>query len=98
MAQEPASIRTKNPGAMWGSPLAIKWGAHKTAVVLNDGLGQGNNIAVFDSYVAGICAQLDLWRTSKNYRNKRFADAIATWSGGNASRATSSSSASACRA
>jgi len=24
-----------------------------------------------------------LWRTSKNYRNKRFADAIAIWSGGN---------------
>jgi len=33
--------------------------------------------------VHGICAQLDLWRTSKNYRNKRFADAIHTWSGGN---------------
>ena len=39
----------------------------------------------------GICAQLDLWRTSENYRkrtsenyrNKRFADAIAIWSGGN---------------
>jgi hypothetical protein len=26
---------------------------------------------------------LDLWRSSKNYRNKRFADAIHTWSGGN---------------
>jgi hypothetical protein len=24
---EPASIRYKNPGAMWGSALAIKWGA-----------------------------------------------------------------------
>ncbi|KQW22155.1 hypothetical protein ASC80_01790 [Afipia sp. Root123D2] len=80
---EPASIRYKNPGAMWGSALAIKWGAQKKAVTLNDGKGQGNNIAVFPTYVAGICAQLDLWRTSKNYRNKRLADAIAIWSGHN---------------
>ncbi|MBV5268989.1 MAG: hypothetical protein JZU55_02560 [Afipia sp.] len=80
---EPASIRYKNPGAMWGSALAIKWGAAKKAVTLNDGKGQGNNIAVFPTFVAGICAQLDLWRTSKNYRNKRFADAIAIWSGHN---------------
>ncbi|WP_315833884.1 hypothetical protein [Bradyrhizobium prioriisuperbiae] len=80
---EPASIRYRNPGAMWGNALAIKWGAAKKAVTLNDGKGQGNNIAVFPTFVAGICAQLDLWRTSKNYRNKRFADAIATWSGHN---------------
>ncbi len=83
MAQEPASIRYKNPGAMWGSALAIKWGAEKKAVTLNDGKGQGNNIAVFPTHVQGICAQLDLWRTSKHYRNRRFAEAIATWSGGN---------------
>jgi hypothetical protein len=82
MAKEPASIRYKNPGAMWGSALAIKWGAQK-AVSLNDGTGQGNNIAVFPTYVQGICAQLDLWRTSKHYKNKRFADAIKIWSGGN---------------
>ena len=80
---EPASIRYKNPGAMWGSALAIKWGASKQAVSLNDGTGQGNNIAVFPTYVQGICAQLDLWRTSKHYKNKSFADAIAIWSGGN---------------
>ena len=80
---EPASIRYKNPGAMWGSALAVKWGASPKAVVLNDGKGQGNNIAVFPTYVQGICAQLDLWRTSKNYKNKRFSDAIAIWSGGN---------------
>lgn len=79
---EPASIRFKNPGAMWGNALAKKWGSHQT-VVLHDGLGQGNNIAVFDTFVQGISAQLDLWRTSKNYRNKRFADAIAIWSGHN---------------
>lgn len=80
---EPASIRYKNPGAMWGSALARKWGAAPKAVTLNDGKGQGNNIAVFPTYVQGICAQLDLWRTSPNYRNKRFADAIAIWSGHN---------------
>ncbi len=79
---EPASIRYKNPGAMWGSPLAKKWGAAK-AIVLHDGKGQGNNIAVFPTYVTGICAQLDLWRTSKNYKNKKFCDAIRIWSGGN---------------
>lgn len=80
---EPASIRYKNPGAMWGSALAIKWGAEKNPVTLNDGKGQGNNIAVFPTFVQGICAQLDLWSTSKNYRNKRFEDAIRIWSGGN---------------
>lgn len=94
---EPASIRFKNPGAMWGytghhtpgvvevvtnAPIPKKWGSTKT-VYLNDGLGQGNNIAVFDNWVDGICAQLDLWRTSPNYRNKRFADAINTWDGHN---------------
>lgn len=79
---EPASIRTKNPGAMWGSALAKKWGSTET-IKLNDGLGQGNNIAVFPTYVQGICAQLDLWRTSPNYKNKRFADAINTWDGHN---------------
>lgn len=79
----PASIWYRNPGAMWGNALAIKWGAEKVAVKLNDGKGQGNNIASFPTYVQGICAQLDLWRTSKNYRSKRFADAIAIWSGHN---------------
>lgn len=80
---EPASIRYKNPGAMWGNALAIKWGASKKAVTLNDGKGQGNNIAVFPTFRQGICAQLDLWRSSRNYRGKRFADAIAIWSGHN---------------
>lgn len=84
---EPAAIRHKNPGAMWPGAIATKWGSTKW-VYLNDGTGQGGNgkgnkIATFDNWVDGICAQLDLWRTSKNYRNKRFADAIAIWSGGN---------------
>jgi hypothetical protein len=79
----PASIRFKNPGAMWGNALAIKWGAARKAVALADGLGQHNNIAVFPTYVQGICAQLDLWRSSPNYRNKSFASAIAIWCGHN---------------
>ena len=92
-----ASIRSKNPGAMWGrtgkrpsadkfvatnNPLAVKWGSTQTEY-LSDGLGQGNNIAVFPTWVQGICAQLDLWRSSSLYKNKRFADAISTWSGHN---------------
>lgn len=94
---EPASIRTMNPGAMWGrtgkrpgpekevatnNPLALKWGSTRT-IYLSDGLNQGNNIAIFPTYVQGICAQLDLWRSSPHYRNKKFADAINTWDGGN---------------
>lgn len=78
-----ASIRTNNPGAMWGgNALVRKWGATAN-IGLKDGTGQGNTIAVFPSKVAGACAQFDLWRSSKNYRNKRLADAIRTWSGGN---------------
>jgi len=92
-----ASIRSKNPGAMWGisgkrtssdkfapttNKLALKWGSVQTEY-LNDGLNQGNNIAYFPSFMQGICAQLDMWRTSDHYRNKKFKDAIHTWSGGN---------------
>lgn len=80
---EPASIRTNNPGAMWGgNAISRKWGETGN-VALNDGLNQGNHIAVFPTKVAGACAQFDLWRTSKNYRNRRLVDAIHTWSGGN---------------
>lgn len=94
---EPASIRYKNPGAMWGrtgtrisdtkevetnAPIPLKWGS-KTTFYLSDGKGQGNNIAVFDTYVQGICAQLDLWRNSTHYKNKTFEDAITIWSGHN---------------
>jgi hypothetical protein len=101
---EPASIRCKNPGAMWGrtgrkpdaffetpqgphgcatnAAIPLKWGSTKT-IYLSDGLGQNNNIAIFDTWVQGICAQLDLWRTKPAYRNQKFKDAIAVWSGGN---------------
>lgn len=87
MAREPASIRTKNPGAMWPGPIATKWGSTRW-IYLNDGTGQGGNgkgnkIAIFDNWLSGICAQLDLWRSSKNYKNKRLADALYIWSGKN---------------
>ncbi len=87
MPHVPASIRYLNPGAMWPGAIPTKWGSKKW-VYLSDGTGQGgdghgNKIAIFDNWVDGICAQLDLWRTSPNYKNKRFADAIAIWSGGN---------------
>jgi hypothetical protein len=84
---EPAAIRHKNPGAMWPGRIATKWGSKKW-VYLNDGTGQGggghgNKIATFENWNDGICAQLDLWRNSVNYKNQRFADAIAVWCGHN---------------
>lgn len=83
----PAAIQFKNPGAMWPGATATKWGSTKWQY-LADGTGQGggghgNKIAIFDNWVDGIAAQMDMWRTSKNYHNKRFADAIHIWSGGN---------------
>ena len=82
MTREPASIRYKNPGAMWGgNAISKRWGEQGN-VALADGMGQNNHIAVFPDYVHGICAQIDLWRGPR-YRNKKFKDAIAIWSGGN---------------
>lgn len=69
-------------GCATNAPIPLRWGSKQT-IYLSDGLGQNNNIALFDSWVQGIGAQIDLWRTSPNYRNKRFADAIAIWAGGN---------------
>lgn len=69
-------------GVETNAPIPLKWGSTKT-IYLSDGLGQNNNIAIFDTWVQGICAQFDLWRTSPKYKNKRFADAIHIWDGGN---------------
>lgn len=83
----PAAFQFKNPGAMWPGAIATKWHSTKWQY-LSDGTGQGgggkgNKIAIFDRWVDGMAAQLDLWRTSPKYKNKRFADAIRVWSGGN---------------
>lgn len=77
-----ASIRYKNPGAMWGGKVAQKWGATST-VALNDGLGQGNNIADFPDFISGAAAQFYLWNTG--YVNMTLEAAITKWSGGNSS-------------
>jgi len=78
----PASIRSNNPGAMWGkgNPIASKWGSTKTED-LADGLGQGNNIAHFPTMVQGAAAQFDLW--NQHYTGMTLHDAIRKWSGGN---------------
>lgn len=83
---EPASIRFNNPGAMWGkgNKIATKWGATSTTT-LNDGLGQGNNIAFFPTKQQGACAQFDLWRAG--YVNMTLEAADKKWSGGNSSPA-----------
>jgi hypothetical protein len=83
----PAAIQFKNPGAMWPGDRATKWGSTKWQY-LNDGTGQGggghgNKIAIFDNWVDGICAQLDLWHTGPEYHNQTLAHAIKVWSGGN---------------
>lgn len=83
----PAAIQFKNPGAMWPGAVATKWGSTKWQY-LADGTGQGggghgNKIAIFDNWVDGIAAQMDLWRTSKNYKGKTLKAAITIWSGGN---------------
>lgn len=79
---EPASIRFSNPGAMWGkgNAIATKYGA-TASPILNDGLGQGNNIAVFPDKVHGAAAQFDLWNS--HYTGMTLKAAITKWSGGN---------------
>jgi hypothetical protein len=79
---EPASIRYKNPGAMWGGKHANKWGAISD-VVLKD--GQANHIAVFPDFVHGAAAQFALWKSA--YCNMTLAAAIKKWSGHNSSAA-----------
>ena len=75
-----ASIRSNNPGGMWMGKSARLHGA-KTAQKLNDGLGQNNQIAIFNDAIAGAAALFDLW--DRVYANMRLRDAIKRWSGGN---------------
>ena len=78
----PASVRSNNPGAMWPGPSASKFGSTRHEV-LNDGLGQGNKIAIFDTKEQGGAALFDLFKD--RYAGKTLATAIYRWSGGNAS-------------
>lgn len=78
----PASIRYQNPGAMWYAPgWQQKFGA-TYGQKLNDGLGQGNQIARFPSYEQGAAA-LMYQLNRPMYSGKTVSDAIRTWSGGN---------------
>jgi hypothetical protein len=75
-----ASIRYNNPGAMWPGPSSRKFGA-VGAKGLNDGLGQGNKIAIFDDAIDGAAALFDL--LDRVYTGMTVQAAIAKWSGGN---------------
>jgi hypothetical protein len=79
----PASIRHNNAGAMWyrADSWQSKFGA-TFGQKLNDGLGQGNQIASFPTPVHGAAALLyQLNRPS--YAGKTVREAISKWSGGN---------------
>lgn len=75
----PASIRNKNPSAMWPNRLATKFGS-TSYEQLKD--GQGNKIATFPDDVHGAAAQFALW-ASQGYLGKTLAEAIKKWSGNN---------------
>lgn len=77
----PATIRTNNPGAMWHGKVSRKFGA-LSKEDLHDGLGQGNNAAVFPDAISGAAALLYLL-ASPTYAGKTLGAAIAKWSGGN---------------
>lgn len=76
----PASIRYNNPGAMWPGPSSRKFGAIGKQN-LNDGLGQGNKIAIFTNAIDGGAALFDL--LDRAYTGRTVRDAIRKWSGGN---------------
>lgn len=78
MAQIPASVRHRNPGAQWPGPVASRWGSTGFEV-LND--GQGNKIATFPTWEQGAAAHLDLLRSK--YQGMKLDEAINKWSGGN---------------
>lgn len=80
MADDPVSIRTNNPGAMWMGPVAAQFGASG-----RQSLPGGNNAAIFDDPVNGAAAHFAL--LGKNYAGMPLSGAIAKWSGGNSSPA-----------
>jgi hypothetical protein len=77
---DPASIRYRNPGGMYPGPSATRFGSLGHEII-----GGGHKIAVFPDAESGAAAQFDL--LSRNYAGLPLRDAIAKWSGGNASGA-----------
>lgn len=78
---EPASIRYRNPGALYPGPIASRFGSTGHEII-----GGGHKIAVFPDPVSGAAAQFALL-DSGGYRDMTLADAIRKWSGGNSSPA-----------
>ena len=74
----PASIRNKNPGAMYPGRASRAFNA-----VGQETIGGGHKIATFAEHVDGGAALFYLLSTSKHYKNKTIEQAITTWSGGN---------------
>lgn len=81
----PASIRNRNPGAMYPGAIAKRWGATEFEVLKSrDG---EHKIATFGDPTAGAAALFDLLCNAKSggvylYRGKPLRAAIATWCGG----------------
>jgi hypothetical protein len=57
---------------MWGNALAIKWGAAAKAVTLTMARGRQQHRVLRELRAGHLRARP--WRTSANYKNKRFAD------------------------
>lgn len=74
-SNQPASIRSNNPGAMWPGPSSARFGATQY-----ERLKDGNLIAHFDNPVNGAAAQFDLLGSGK-YINRPIGDIIDEWSG-----------------
>lgn len=78
----PATVRHNNAGAMWYvGGWQKKFGAD-FGQKLDDGLGQGNQIAKFPSPTHGAAA-LIYQLNEPSYANKTVRGAISRWSGGN---------------
>lgn len=79
MARVPASIRYRNPGAMWPGKVATRWGSTSYDTLAD---GQGNKIALFPTFVQGAAAQFDLWAT-RYTTGETLKQLIDRWSGHN---------------
>jgi hypothetical protein len=79
----PASIRTKNPSAMWPGSISKRFGSTEYET-LHD--SQNNKIAIFPTVEQGAAAQFALW-ASKGYLGLTLRNAIYKWSGHNSATA-----------